>query len=176
MDGTGGMSIDSFLSAKAKELDYLEQDAELVELARHNFGLLGRTNVSFNQGTLGEFLNHSKKQYDLIYLDPAQGRRQAPGFSSGRRCSPNILVRSLLFEHTPGYWSKPHRFWTSKAAAAELAPVVAVWVVGVQNEVKEVLYLMDKNGLKSIDAIPVHAVDLGKKESSLTFTFEQERA
>jgi hypothetical protein len=178
LDGTGGMGIDSFfLSAKAKELDYLEQDAELVELARLNFGLLGRTNVSFNQGTLGEFLNHSKKQYDLIYLDPA--RRGAGGRRVFRLedCSPNIPeLRSLLFEHAPRVLVKTAPVLDIKAAAAELAPVVAVWVVGVQNEVKEVLYLMDKNGLKSIDAIPVHAVDLGKKDSNLTFTFEQERA
>ena len=41
-DLTGGFGIDcSFLSRKFKKTDYVERQAELCELAKHNFPLLG---------------------------------------------------------------------------------------------------------------------------------------
>ena len=57
-DLTGGFGIDcSFLSRKFKQADYVERQAELCELAKHNFPLLG-LNIGVHNEDGVEYLEH----------------------------------------------------------------------------------------------------------------------
>lgn len=97
VDLTGGMGVDfSFIAPLFITRTYVEQRAELVEAARHNFPLLGLGDAEIVHGDGVEylralpFMSGDGGGLDLIYLDPA--RRDAHGGKTVliEDCEPNV--------------------------------------------------------------------------------------
>ena len=91
-DLTGGMGIDSLLFASAATLvDYVEQDAQLVDMMRHNAAALGLDNVAVHCSDCVGWLGCSSRRYDWLYIDPS--RRDSYGRRTVRLedCQPDIV-------------------------------------------------------------------------------------
>lgn len=176
-DLTGGMGVDTFFFAQHfKQVTYLEQNPELADLARHNFGVLGATNIRVVAMLAEDFLNQNTDHFDLIYIDPARrGDRQQRVFRL-EDCTPDIVqIKDSLLETADRVLLKTAPLLDLNLAVEQLQSVAHIWVVSVDNEVKEVLYLLDKSA-PSIGDIPIEAVGLGEAPRFFSFTRLEEQA
>ncbi|MBF1075936.1 MAG: SAM-dependent methyltransferase, partial [Prevotellaceae bacterium] len=94
VDLTGGMGIDfSFMAAHCAEAVYVERNAELVELAAHNFPLIGLTQARTVCSEASTYLD-TLSFADILFLDPA--RRDEIGRKVVRieACDPDVCALS----------------------------------------------------------------------------------
>lgn len=154
VDLTGGFGVDfSFLSPLFRKSVYVEQQAELCDVARHNFPLLGLGGSEVVCAEAEDYLS-TMSSVDLIYMDPA--RRD----SSGARtygiadCTPNVLAllpallaksRWVVLKLSPMLDITGARVALAQASGSD--KVRAVHVVAVDNECKELLLVL--TGMKA---------------------------
>ncbi|WP_352423584.1 SAM-dependent methyltransferase [Proteiniphilum sp.] len=147
-DLTGGMGVDfSFLSPYFREAIYVDQNKELCRFAEHNFEVLGLENVAVYCAGAENFLKETSP-LNFIYLDPS--RRDDSGQKVFRieDCSPDILeIKSLLLEKSSKIMVKYSPMLDISLAVKSLGCVSEVHVVSVDNECKELLFLLSKTVL-----------------------------
>ena len=189
IDLTGGMGVDvAYMSKNFKNTFYFEQNIDLLSLTKYNFEQLGINNVSFLEGNSVEKLAEStlfdskQIQSTWIYLDPH--RRDDSGSKVVRLqdCEPNILViRNLLFKYTNNILLKASPMLDIDLAILDLGNVSQVYVIAVENEVKEVLFHINKPMLNDSltttnNEVILNAVNLTKQKSTiLSFTKSEEK-
>ncbi|SFK45287.1 class I SAM-dependent methyltransferase [Proteiniphilum acetatigenes] len=173
-DLTGGMGVDfSFLSPHFREAAYVEQNKDLCRIAKHNFGVLGLKNASVHCAGAEGFLKQSPP-LDFIYLDPS--RRDNAGRKQFRieDCSPDLSeIKPLLLEKSNRVMVKYSPMLDISLAVKSLDCVSAVHVVSVENECKELLFLLSKT---AVDEPLFVAVNLKRasREKRFSFTVTQE--
>ena len=170
-DLTGGLGIDTFFIVQHfTKADYVERQSELCELARHNFEDLG-ANIEVHNATAEEYLNHCSS-VDCLYLDPARRDvygRKTVGIGD---CTPNVAeLQNLLLQKARRVMIKLSPMLDISKALEELHCVSDVHVVAVNNECKELIFILERDFLGS----PVlHCANLSTSQPTLSFTFEQE--
>lgn len=142
-DLTGGFGIDfSFLAQVFDEADYVEQNEQLCEIARHNFPLLGLKDAHVHFMTSEKFTDEMGN-FSLIYLDPS--RRDANGrkMVALSDCSPDIeALQDTLLSHAPLVVVKLSPMLDIQDSLRRLPNVSEVHVVSVDGECKEVLLVL----------------------------------
>jgi hypothetical protein len=176
-DLTGGLGIDAFYFAQRFErLWYVEQQPDLAELARYNFALKGQNNIACATAEAAEFLSDEQASFDLLYLDPARRDNQRQKVFRLSDCSPDAAALCpLLLARAPRALIKTAPLLDLKAGVAELKQVARIWVVALRDEVKEVLFLLERAVPAPAD-IPVTAVNLESGQPDFTFTLQEEAA
>jgi len=172
-DLTGGMGIDAFyLSENFEKVDYVEQDRQLCEIARHNFDQLNKRNVSVTVGSTEDFLRSNKIYYDLIYLDPSRRGVGNKRLFKLEECLPNVVdLEDLLMKQAQRVLIKLSPLADLKHLFAQLAHLKNIWVVSVKNECKEILCELNDSGCND----KVHAISLEDGHAdSLSFDFKEE--
>lgn len=172
-DLTGGMGVDfSFLAPHFSQAFYLEQDEELCRIATHNFELLGLKHATVLHGKSEDYLSMMEKA-DLIYLDPA--RRDEGGRKVFRMedCTPDVTrLKERLLEKAERVMIKYSPMLDISLAVKTLGNVREVHVVSVENECRELLFILAKEeGECLYQAVNLHRV--GDKDL-LTFTPAEE--
>ncbi|WP_299822717.1 hypothetical protein [uncultured Pontibacter sp.] len=172
IDLTGGFGVDSLYFAKQfKQVIHLEQNQELQEIAAYNFNLLGAANIQSMHATAEAFLQHYTGKADVIYLDPARRGGRDEKLHLLQDCEPDVLhLLPLLFEKAEAVLLKTSPMLDIDQALEQLKHVHQLWVVAVQNEVKEVLYLLQANA-PAPDAVKRNAVNLSPQAASQTLSF-----
>ncbi|MCY7352856.1 MAG: class I SAM-dependent methyltransferase [Cytophagaceae bacterium] len=179
-DLTGGLGVDAWAFAQRMErVFYVEQNADLAQLAAHNLPALGLTNVAvFNQDAL-DFLQNStqlqvergKAEVDWIYLDPA--RRDATQSKVFRLedCEPNVLtIKDLLLKTSRNVLLKAAPMLDLDLAFRQLEHAEKVVVLAVDGEVKELLFVLTRQAVIEPDIV---AVNLLKNGLEQTFAFRR---
>ena len=174
-DLTGGFGIDcSFLSRKFKQADYVERQAELCELARHNFPLLG-LNIGVHNEDGGEYLKRMQP-VDVLFLDPARRDGHGGKTVAISDCEPDVsALEDLLVEKAKTVMVKLSPMLDLSLALKALKYVREVHIVSVNNECKELLLMLEK--AKDSAEIVIHCEQImGTGEHQhYAFTQEQER-
>ena len=170
-DLTGGLGIDTFFIVQHfTKADYVERQSELCELARHNFEDLG-ANIEVHNATAEEYLNHCSS-VDCLYLDPARRDvygRKTVGIGD---CTPNVAeLQNLLLQKARRVMIKLSPMLDISKALEELHCVSDVHVVAVNNECKELIFILERDFL---DSPVLHCANLSTSQPTLSFTFEQE--
>ncbi len=146
LDLTGGLGADSAsLAQHFAQVDYVEADEQRAALAQHNFRALGLTNIKVYQQTAELFLQKATDSYDLIYLDPDRrpGNQRVSALAHSRPNVLPLLPRLLLLGRQVLLKTAP---LLDINATVELLPnLLQVLVVAYRNEVKEVLYLLQRD-------------------------------
>ena len=144
IDLTGGMGVDtSFLSDNFDETIYVESQAELCELAEHNFKVL-KKNIKVVNAKAEDFLTQCE-EVDCIYLDPARRDEYGRKMVSLHDCSPDVAeLQDLLFEKTNTVIVKLSPMLDIDIIKKELKNIKEIHVVAVRNECKEVLVLCQR--------------------------------
>ena len=139
IDLTGGMGVDtSFLSDNFDETIYVESQAELCELAEHNFKVL-KKNIKVVNAKAEDFLTQCG-EVDCIYLDPARRDEYGRKMVSLHDCSPDVAeLQNLLFKKTNTVIVKLSPMLDIDIIKNELKNIKEIHVVAVKNECKEVL-------------------------------------
>ncbi len=181
VDLTGGFGIDTFyISQLFDTTHYVERNAELCEIAKHNFELTGR-NIVVHNAQAEEYLQ-TMEAVDVIYLDPA--RRSASGGKVFRLqdCEPDLTVlyptlmskcRVLIVKLSP--------MLDITEALRHLPDAKEVHIVAVKNEVKEILitiakapFLFPHEGERCHAGVKRIAVNLETDDKPFIFTTEEE--
>ena len=143
VDLTAGLGADfAVLATLFDKATYVERNAELCRLARHNFPLLGLDNVCVLEGTAEEMLAADWRA-DLIMIDPA--RRDCGGRKTVliEDCTPDICaLQTALRRHARFVLIKLSPMLDIKAALRALDDIAEVHVVGADGECKELLIVM----------------------------------
>lgn len=158
-DLTGGFGIDTYyLSQNFKECNYVEQQAELCELAIYNFKVL-QSNIQVYHTASEYFLEKIDEPLDWIYLDPARRGDRNQKVFLWEDCSPNLVkLLPLLFEKAQKIMVKAAPMQDISRAIAELEnKVKTVYIIEWQGEVKELLYILHK---ETVEYPKIHAIQL----------------
>lgn len=177
IDLTGGFGVDTWAFAQTFEkVWYVEKNPDLFQITKHNFEVLGLTNVSLHNQTAQDFLQNFHEKVDSIYLDPARRDKQGKSIAQITDTEPNILeLLPQLFEKTEKILLKTSPMFEIKEALKILPNVASVYVVSVQNECKEVLYLLQKNTQTQWHNVPIHTYNLLENQTeSFTATYAKE--
>ena len=167
-DLTGGFGIDcSYMSREFQEVVYIERNAMLCDIAKENFALLGLGHIDIINGYSEEVLPTLQKQ-EWIFIDPA--RRD----SDGRKvvalgdCEPDVTVlEEALLEKADKVMIKCSPMLDITAATRELRNIEAVHIIAVNNECKELLFILGK---EKCEETPIKCVNIRNEEQE-TFTF-----
>lgn len=175
VDLTGGLGVDSyFFSKKVRSVLHCEINAELSEIASHNFKILGQENIKClpENGIL--FLEKSTQHFDWIYVDPSRRNDVKGKVFLLKDCLPNLPKHlPLLFEKTQNILVKTSPLLDIKMGVDELDFVKEIHVVAIENEVKELLFVLEKGYLESIKIKTVNL--LSESNAIFDFNLEEEK-
>jgi hypothetical protein len=173
-DLTGGLGIDTFFFSQIfQRVTYIEPDWKLLQLAKHNHHTLEVDSISYENLTAEEFFGRAEK-FDFAYIDPSRRSADKKIFSL-TDSTPNILgLQSKIFDKTENVLVKTSPLLDLQLGISELKFVREVYVVAVNNEVKEVLFFLE-NDFSGEPAI--HAVNLkSERTEQFEFKFSEEKS
>jgi 16S rRNA G966 N2-methylase RsmD len=167
IDLTGGFGVDVFFFAQMFEaVTYVERDTELSEIVAYNYKVLNQKNIKImNQDSLGFIENH--KPVDVIYLDPARRDAQQQKIITLEDSTPNILeIQEMLLSKANYILLKTSPMLDIHKAIKDLKKVESVHVVAVENECKELIFVLNKNADANINLTCVNIQRDGKMDIS----------
>lgn len=174
-DLTGGFGIDSFFLSKLfDKLYHIEANYELQQIALHNHSVLKTTNITYVNTKAEDFINTKKEKLDCVFIDPS---RRAAGQKVFRLadCEPNaVALLPSIFGLSNYVLVKTSPLLDIHQGIAELRSVEKVWVVSVDNECKELLFLCNKMFAGEPEIIAVNLTD--KTQDDFKFTFSVEKS
>lgn len=179
IDMTGGLGIDTYyLSEGFEQTTYFEQQKELVILAKHNFKVAGIKQVTCIHADATEYLKKNELTADWIYIDPARRNEAQRKVYHLSDCTPDIQQHlPLLLTIAPEILIKTSPVLDIDLTIKTLPGICAVYVLGFDQECKEVLYHIKKNHEKQHTEIPIHSIILdknGQATHELRFTRNEE--
>ena len=167
IDCTGGFGIDDYYFSKQfKTVIHCELNADLSQIVKHNCEVLKVSNIEFYQGDSTEILKQLNQKFDCIYIDPSR-RNDAKGkVFMLADCLPNVVdLQDFYFQFTNTILIKTAPILDLQAGLLELKNVAQIHIVAVDNEVKELLWKIEKNHNHSPEII---AVNIEKSTTSIT--------
>jgi 16S rRNA G966 N2-methylase RsmD len=147
IDIPGGFGVDCVAFSKQfKKVTHCEQNEELSQIASYNFKQLGIDNIETIAGDGIAYLKPSNKPFDCIYVDPSRRSDVKGKVFLLKDCEPNLPEHlNFLFQKTNTILIKVSPILDISSAIGELNFVKEVHVVAVQGQVKELLFLAEKN-------------------------------
>ena len=171
-DLTGGFGIDcSYMAERFDETTYVERNAELCRIAKHNFALLGKS-IRVVHAESEETLAVLPHQ-DWIFVDPARRDGAGNKVVSLSDCEPDVCrLESLLLQRASRIMVKCSPMLDISLAMSELKSVNEVHVVAANNECKELLLVL---GSEARGEVPIHAINLqGERTQRFVYTAQEE--
>ena len=170
LDATGGFGIDSFFFSKTvSNVIHCEINPELSTIVRHNFKQLKAENIDcFAKDSL-EFLEENNLFFDWIYIDPSRRNEHKGKVFMLADCLPNVPeLQEIYWKYTHKLLLKTAPLLDIAAGLSELKNVKTIHIVAVNNEVKELLWEIEKD---YTDFVKIKAINLGKNTPEF-FEFE----
>ena len=176
IDATSGFGVDSFyFSTRAKQVISCELNSDLAQISSHNAKVLSATNIEVIATNGVDYILNSPQEYvDYIYLDPSRRVQNKKVFLLDE-CEPNLVeLQHCFFERSHIIISKLAPLLDISSALGMLNHVKDVYVVSLQNDCKELIFIQKKD----FEGEPViHAVRLFKEEQLvISFTYSEERS
>ena len=178
IDLTGGFGVDDYYFSKVmKQVIHCEINEELSQIVAHNFKSLEVENVACIYGDSHETLKNLNQQFDWIYIDPSR-RNDAKGkVFLLADCLPNVPDSlDFYFEFTSSILIKTAPILDISAGLSELKNVKEIHVVAVDNEVKELLWILSKTITDSIKIKTVNLTKTGDEQFEFSLDSESKTA
>lgn len=170
IDLTGGFGVDSFyLSNNFEEFTHCEYNLELSEIVKHNFTSFGKNNVKFISGDGLDYLKNTNDKFDLIYLDPARRSDVKGKVFMLADTQPNPVDNlDLFFSKSDNILIKVSPLLDLKNTLRELKYVKSIYIVSLNDEVKELLFHLEKG---SNSEVKIESVDLYYSKNNVQNSF-----
>ena len=143
-DLTGGFGVDfSVMSRDFAKAFYVERNAELCDIAQHNFQALGIHNFNVVNGDGVDFLSNYDKKIDVIFIDPA--RRDSTGGKTVhiQDCEPNILdFQDIILQKSDIAIIKLSPMLDISECQLKLKNITEIHIVASDGECKEILVVL----------------------------------
>jgi 16S rRNA G966 N2-methylase RsmD len=178
IDLTGGFGVDTYFLGRAFEkTTYVEQQEELVNIARHNFPLLFEASTyTIIHGDALSYLGTTSGNFDCLFVDPARRGRGDQKLYKLQDCEPDVVSNWPLLKRKAGQiLIKASPMLDLSMAKTEIPDIQEMHILSVKNEVKEVLLLYKSDLPAASTRIFAHELyPIGKH--AFDFTFEEESA
>lgn len=169
IDLTGGFGVDDFYFAKKIEnVAHCEINTALSNLVKHNFEQLNVLNITCYSGDSLDTLNTLKTKWDWIYVDPSR-RNDAKGkVFMLKDCLPNVPENlDFYFQNSDAVLIKTAPLLDITAGLSELKNVKNIYIIAVENEVKELLWELHKDYHRNVSIKTANIV----KDKTESFDF-----
>lgn len=188
IDITGGMGVDCYyMSESFSEVTYYEQQPAVANSAAYNFQQLDVADkITVKQEDAIEALAKVPEPADWIYADPARRDDLQRKIAQLTDCSPDIVTAlPVLFQSAQNILIKTAPLLDIDQAVLQLGAVREIYVVGLENECKEILYIVSegqparrdipiKVRVLQPDGSPKYAFDFTRAEESVaTVSFSE---
>ena len=152
IDITGGFGIDAYyFSKKFKEVTHCEINEELSTIVKHNYQQLKVDNIKTFSGNGFDFLKQTAQIFDCIYIDPSRRDDVKGKVFLLKDCQPYIPPKTdFFFSKAKHILIKVSPISDITNTIDDLKNVKEVHIVAVNNEVKELLFLLERNYKKNI--------------------------
>jgi len=170
IDLTGGFGVDClYFSKKIKSVTYCELNTELSNIAHYNSQKFKVKNIEFQIINSFDYLQRNQLRFDWIYIDPSRRNEHKEKVFLLKDCIPNVPENiEFLFQYSNHILIKSSPMLDITKSMEELKFVKEIHVVSVENEVKELLFILQKN---HIGNTAIKTCNYQKKEKQL-FNFE----
>jgi hypothetical protein len=174
IDLTGGFGIDDYyFSKRLKHVIHCEINEELSQIVSHNFEQLKSKNIECITGDSYEILKNLNQKFDWIYIDPSR-RNEAKGkVFMLKDCMPNVAENlNFYFDYAANIMIKTAPILDIAAGLSELKSVKAIHIIAVENEVKELLWILEKD---YVQQIKIHTLNILKeKREEFNYNYQSE--
>lgn len=162
IDLSGGFGIDDYyFSKQVEKVVHCEINPELSAVTKHNFDKLSIENIEFYSGDSFNYLENSEESFDWIYVDPSRRNALKGKVFLLADCLPNVpKLLDFYFEKANRILIKTAPILDITSAINELKFVKSIHIVSVENEVKELLFELEKNYEAKI---AIKTIDFGTK-------------
>ena len=152
IDLTGGFGVDDYyFSHKINQVVHCEINAELSTIVAHNFNELQVKNIKCINGDSKEILENLNQQFDTIYIDPSRRNDVKGKVFLLKDCLPNVpQLQEFYFKFTNKILIKTAPILDISAGLSALQNVKTIHIVAVENEVKELLWEIEKNYIATV--------------------------
>lgn len=172
-DITGGFGIDCLkFSNYFNVVNYVEPNAALLEIVRHNFNQLGVSNVIFQNTDAEQFLQTATNHLNWIYADPSRRNSHNKKLVLLSDCSPDVTtILTLIFKSGDYFLVKASPLLDIQHGITSLKKVVKVYVVSIDDECKELLFVCGQEPISDPEIIAVNLTSNGR----IMFSFSKEQ-
>lgn len=145
IDLTGGFGVDCFyFSKRIKQVYHCEINENLSQIVRHNYLQLKVENISCIPENGIKILQQENKLYNWIYIDPSRRDDIKGKVFLLKDCLPSVPEHlELLFMHSKNIMIKTSPLLDITSGISELKHVKTIHCVAVDNEVKELLWILE---------------------------------
>ncbi|WP_271855935.1 class I SAM-dependent methyltransferase [Patiriisocius marinus] len=170
IDVTGGFGIDTYYFSKQhNKVIHVERNESLAQLVIHNATILKKDNLTVHIGDGIELLKD--KKFDLIYIDPSRRSDEKGKVFLLEDCEPNVpKLLPYLLKHSDRLLIKTSPMLDINVGLNELDYVKSIDIVAVDNEVKELLWIIEKH---NVSPLIINTINLLNNENE-TFSFRYE--
>lgn len=175
IDLTGGFGVDCFyFSKKFEDITHCEINTELSEIVTHNLKSLAVENIKTVAENGLDFIRKNPKKYDWIYIDPSRRNEAIGKVFFLEDCIPNVPENlELIFKTADAILIKTSPLLDISNGIKSLKFVENIHIVAVQNEVKELLWILKKDTKK--EDIKINTINISKtKTEQFSFLFNDE--
>lgn len=170
IDLTGGFGVDDFYFSKTvAKVVHCEINSELSKIVKHNFEQLNVKNVDCFADDSSEVLQKLNQKFDWIYIDPSRRNDSKGKVFMLKDCLPNVPeLLDFYFSFSDNIMIKTAPILDISAGISELKNIAEIHVVALENEVKELLFILKKNHESTIEIKTVNLL----KDKNEAFQFQ----
>ncbi|RRA96422.1 THUMP-like domain-containing protein [Paenimyroides viscosum] len=163
IDLTGGFGVDDYYFAKRfKKVVHCEFQEDLSAIVQHNFKVMNVDNIETISGDSISHLEQSTEKFDWIYIDPARRDDKKTKVFLLKDCTPNVVeLQEFLFEKSDNILIKVAPLLDISSILNELVNVKTIYAIGLHNEVKELLIVLQKGFIDQPELIAVNISNNG---------------
>lgn len=166
IDITGGFGVDClYFSKNFNRVIHCEINQELSSIVKYNYKQLNISNIDTHPVNGFDYLKQTEETFDCIYIDPSRRNDVKGKVFLLKDCLPYIPPKiDFFFTKAKKILVKVSPILDITNTIKELKNVKEVFVVAVNNEVKELLFLLKKNfdGVINIKSINITKKNIQK--------------
>ncbi|ESU28211.1 hypothetical protein FLJC2902T_15560 [Flavobacterium limnosediminis JC2902] len=181
IDLTGGFGIDDYYFAqKFNKVVHCEINEELSKIVRHNYQILNQRNIECYQGDSMDILKKLNLKWSWIYIDPSRRSDVKGKVFMLKDCLPNVPAHlEDYFQYTDKILIKTAPILDITAGLSELRFVKKIHCIAIDNEVKELLWEIEKDysgktGLNAVsltkDKTEIFSVNYGETDVKANYS------
>ncbi|NQX84688.1 MAG: class I SAM-dependent methyltransferase [Flavobacteriaceae bacterium] len=169
IDLSGGFGVDCYYFSKAfKNVIHCELNPNLQPIAQYNFKLLKVPNIKSMQNDGLEVLTQLDQKFDWIYIDPSRRHDVKGKVFYLSDCVPHVPKHlEQLFKYSQNILIKASPMLDISIGLKELKHTKALHIVAINNEVKELLFVLEKGYKAEVNIVTVNL----KKNTTQKFNF-----
>lgn len=163
LDLTAGLGIDSLTMAlNGLKITALEIDENKAKILKYNAKVMGIKDFTVCNTESISFLKETKRNFDVIFVDPSRRDKNKNKVYNLHDCSPDIIAnQELLLGKANQIIVKASPLLDIKQILRDLKNVSSIKAIGVKGECKEILIqLINDNKREVKDTIFLEAINL----------------